>query len=153
MVALVVSLLALSGAALALFRVKVGSTPPDTPRAPAYDDSELRNAVVGVLEELGSLRADYEEFRSDIITAVDEGIRDVKRRENRIRATVRRAREELEEGGIRSPGLEAEARDLLEEHGTRGDEGGMHPVQPHVANVPAGDRFAAFPGSWDGYGG
>jgi len=45
-------------------------------------------------------------------TAVAEGISHVERVENRIRGTIRRAKSELEEHGIESPGLEAEAREL-----------------------------------------
>jgi len=57
---------------------------------------------------LNALEAERDLLRA----AVAEGISHVERVENRIRGTIRRAKTELEEHGIESPGLEAEAREL-----------------------------------------
>lgn len=124
---------------------------PPLPTAPVqpYDDSGLRTELELVSQELEVIRADYEEWRADINTAVAEGIKHVERAEARIRATVRRAREELEEGGVRSPGLEAEALELFGVNGGRSEPQPMPTVQPSVAGGE--DRFSAFPGAWDGF--
>lgn len=153
MLALVVSVLALLCGALALIRVYSGSVALDTPPGPAYDDSELRSGLRTLAELIDESRADYVQFKGDIVTAVDEGIRDVKRRENRVRATVRRAREELEDGGLKSPGLDAEALELFGSDGAGGEGGGVPAVPDNVASDQPGNRFAAFPGSFDGFGG
>ena len=77
------------------------------------------------LAQLRQLRAELEQLSQawdrafaehtgklqDLETAVDHGIRQVTRQENRIRGVVRRAREELAEGGFSHPALEAEASD------------------------------------------
>lgn len=145
---LVVSVLALVTASVSLRRVYLGSKAAGTRPAPPYDDSELRELLELVVQELESVRADYGEWKADINTAVAEGIKHVERAENRIRATVRRAREELEEGGVRSPGLEAEARDLFGEHGDGGGARGVPPVPNGVGGGQPGRDFSAFPGDW-----
>ena len=61
--------------------------------------------------------------------AVAEGIEHVERVENRIRGTVKRARKELQERGLTSPGLEAEASGLSLVDDERG-EGSPMPVVP-----------------------
>jgi len=75
------------------------------------------------------IRAEYEhrlvalEQERDLIrAAVAEGISHVERVENRIRATVRRANEELADRGIEHPGLQAEARELSILDGDGGEE-------------------------------
>lgn len=153
MVSLIVAWFALAVAVGTLWAVYRGSPGPHTGESPAYDDSELRSAVIEVAEGLDELRADYSQFHALVTEAVDNGIREIKRKENRIRATVRRAREELEDSGIVSPGLQAEARELLEGDGARGDEGRMQAVRDDMADPQQGNRFAAFPGDWQGYGG
>lgn len=71
----------------------------------------------------------------DLTLAVAEGIKHVERAENRIRATVSRARKELEEVGVESPGLEAEYRELSLIDGGGGQNGGMPEMHQNV--VPA----------------
>jgi len=99
-------------AALRVHRLSIGS---DTPQVQPYDDGDVWTALEGVANEIPGLRAEYAEFKAMVTTAVAEGIQHVERAENRIKATVRRARRELEDGGVRSPGLEAEARDLFDD--------------------------------------
>lgn len=149
MTALSLSGLALLVALTSAWRAFRLSPPQETPHVPPYDDGELRELLELVAQELEAVRADYAMWKGDINTAVAEGIKHVERAENRIRATVRRAREELEEGGVRSPGLEAEARELSLFDGARGGESSVPTVPPNVAS--SGNRFAAFPGTWNGF--
>lgn len=151
MASLIVSIVALIAASLSALRVFLGSKPSDTAPAPVHDDSEVRGYIHSLAESIDEVRADYTEFRSMVLTAVDEGIRDVKRRENRVRATVRRAREELADGGSWSPGLEAEAGDLLAGDAGRGGSEAVPPVPTHMAGPEPGNRFAQFPGAFDGF--
>lgn len=65
-------------------------------------------------------------------TAVAEGISHVERVENRIRGTIRRAKSELEEHGIESPGLNAEARELQIVNGAGSGQETMPQVYPDV---------------------
>jgi len=64
--------------------------------------------------------------------AVAEGIENVARKERRIAATLARSRKELRERGYEDPGLEAEAAELREVDGTRGDEQGVLPLRKEV---------------------
>lgn len=123
----------------------------DAAPGPSYDDSAIRHGLHAMADELDAVRAEYAEWKADINTAVAEGIKHVERAENRIRATVRRAREELADGGVTSPGLEAEARDLFGEHGARGESSGVPTLPEGVGGNQQGNRFAAFPGSFDGF--
>lgn len=81
----------------------------------------------------------------DLTVALSEGIAKVERHEARIRATVRRAREELEDSGIRHPGLEAEAAQLSLVDGAGGGAGRMPEVSDDVAEADLTD----LPGSWE----
>lgn len=109
---------------------------------------ELRELVRQAFEQLDtcSRRADFlegaykllEQRMDNLTLAVDEGIRHVDRAEKRIRATVGRARRELREIGIESPGLEAEARDLRILDGGDGSEERMQALSAPVdADPPA----------------
>lgn len=137
------SLLALLIAMWALMRSKPSPSVP----APSYDDRALRTVLDQHAQLLDGLQAGYEQLEArfaDVVEAVDEGVREISRKENRIRATVRRAREELEAEGARSPALDAEALELQQ-----GDGGGGGPQA--VPAVPAGlGRFNAYdlPGDW-----
>lgn len=64
--------------------------------------------------------------------AVAEGIQHVERSENRIKATVRRAREKFAEEGFESPGLDAEAAELRLIDGGGGEEGELPAVRQSV---------------------
>ena len=153
MIALSLSGLALLVGFVAAWGAFSGSPGPDTSSAPPYDDTELREALADVAGVLEAVRADYVQWQADINTAVAEGIKHVERAENRIRATVRRAREELAEGGVRSPGLEAEALDIFGRDGGGSSSSSVPPMHNGVAGGQPGNRFAAFPGSFDGFGG
>jgi hypothetical protein len=87
----------------------------------------------------GSLRVELRELREDVDRLPakwDEVEASIMRKENRIRATVRRAREELENRGFEDPGLEAEAAELRLVDGGGGPPGGMQPVRGGVAPGP-----------------
>ncbi len=89
----------------------------DTPRTCAGCE-EVARAVEHLTSELAAVKF-----------AVAEGITHVERVENRIRGTVKRARKELQERGLTSPGLDAEASglSLVDDEG---GEGTPVPVMP-----------------------
>lgn len=119
-------------------------------QAPAYDDTALRAALDNHLEVLENHDDQLERLRADykaLVVAVDEGIQDVRRRENRIRASVRRAQEELEEHGVSAPSIEAEAAELRELDAERGEELEVPPVREDLAERRA--VFGSIPGSFD----
>lgn len=69
--------------------------------------------------------------------AVAEGINHVDRVENRIRGAVKRARKELHDRGLESPGLEAEATGLSLVDGDGGEGAPVLGVQPSVEEAPS----------------
>ena len=121
---------------------------PETAPAPRYDDGPIREAMNAILASQGDLESQVR----DLHIAVDEGIQRVDRSERRVRAVVQRARKRLEDLGYEDEGLEAEARELRLVNGADSPAQPMQPVQQGVAAGEQGNRFAAFPGSWDGFG-
>jgi len=94
--------------AAAIRSAATAATPRMAPAAapdayPMGSGRALEGEVAGLQERIDTLTL-----------AVAEGIAHVERAENRIKATVKRARRELEAGGIDSPGLAAEAQELFE---------------------------------------
>lgn len=87
--------------------------------------------------EMSRLSITHEDRLTNLTLAVAEGIAHVERAENRIRATVARARRELQESGVESPGLEAEARELRVIDGGRSDESEVPTMRAPVAPAPA----------------
>lgn len=86
----------------------------------------------------------YDARLNQLTLAVAEGIQHVERAENRIRATVQRARKELVENGFEpSPGLEAEASSLRLGDVDRGPERPVHPVREEVGDD---DEIIPLPG-------
>ena len=69
----------------------------------------------------------------NLTAAVSEGIERTDRAERRIKATVKRARAELEARGYQDPGLDAEAYELRLIDGEPSPDGGVPPMQPGVA--------------------
>lgn len=67
--------------------------------------------------------------------AVAEGIERVDRSERRIKATVTRARKELESRGYTDPGLEAEDHELRLIDGVGSEDGGVHAVSGEMGEV------------------
>jgi hypothetical protein len=100
---------------------------------------EVTDALVQQEDHAHHISRELEELR----TAVARGIEDVERRENRIKATVGRARKELHEHGLSSPGLEAEYRELQVVDGGGGEGPGLHAMRedvgrsrPDTAGIP-----------------
>ena len=97
--------------------------------------NETTTYHLGLLEGLdarmGALEADHKDVRA----AVAHGIEDIERVDNRIKATVRRTKAQLEEHGLESPTLDAEAAQLRVVDGGGSDEGGLPPVQEDVGEV------------------
>lgn len=100
------------------------------------------DAVTG--HDTRSLCDAHETRLEELTFAVAHGINHVERTENRIRATVRRAQEQLEDGGVSSPGLDAEAAELRLVH----DEGGGAEQVPTVPSGVAAPDVSDIPGDW-----
>lgn len=148
--AVAVGFLALVTALAALAGVILLPKAPSTQPGPAYDDSGLAGQVALLEHALDRIHAEYEEivaWRSDIEAAVDEGIRDVKRTRLRIQATVRRAQEQLEDAGVVSPGVEAEAAELHDVDAGGGGGEGL-PAVPASVDPGRARAIAALPGDW-----
>lgn len=77
----------------------------------------------------------HEDRLNNVTLAVAEGIQHVERAEARIRATVGRARRELRDAGLASPGVEAEAAQLFLDDGTQGPREGVPPVRADVEDI------------------
>lgn len=91
----------------------------------------------------------HEDRLNSLTLAVAEGIQHVERAEARIRATVGRARAQLLDAGVESPGLEAEAASLHAGDGSGGAGGGVLSMPARVETpVESIDdrRSSAIPG-------
>jgi hypothetical protein len=102
------------------------------------------------VEELTRDQAESGVRMNELTMAVAEGIQHVDRAERRVKATVARARKQLEEHGLESPGLEAEWAEVRDGNGDGGEERGVQPVREEVGGDPSraialGDSF---PGAW-----
>lgn len=120
---------------------------------PAGDElaavEELRTQLEAHAEMLDALRAEYAQidaWRDDLTIAVAEGIKNVERAENRVKATVRRAQEKLRAHGFESESLDAEAEDLRLADARRGDARRLHAVPKSVE--PSFQPPLGFPGDW-----
>jgi len=71
----------------------------------------------------------------DLTTAVAEGIQNVRRAENRVRAVVKSARKELAASGFEDPGVEAEVEQLQFVDGGDGRTEPVPPVPEEVADL------------------
>ncbi len=98
--------------------------PPSVP-SPPYDDSSIRSRL-----------GDIERQAERLTLAVSEGISNVKRAENRINATLGRAKKEFAERGFESPALEAEYGELHALDGGGGEESEL-PAMSDVLVPPA----------------
>ena len=83
-------------------------------------------------DRLNRVVEDLEQTRQ----AVAEGIANVTRTDNRIKATIARATKEFKKRGFESPGLEAEAVDLRPVDGTGGEEPGLPAVREALDAIP-----------------
>jgi len=96
---------------------------------------ENRTAIEGLTETIATFAESIEQLNNEIKEtrlAVSEGIERVDRSERRIKATVARARSELESRGYKDPGLDAEAFELRDIDGNGSDESGLPAVPETV---------------------
>jgi len=102
-------------------RDTLGST-KDAIDALRASQADLSLQVAGILNQF-----------NDMKHAVAEGIERTDRAERRIAATVKRARKELAESGLESPGLESENHELRLFDGAGSEERGVQPVPEEMA--------------------
>lgn len=107
-----------------------------------FDDTELLEALGHTRKEIESLRAGH----TLITEVVDNALLETKRRESRIRSTVSRARRELAEHGLESPGLEAEYGELQVIDGEESPAQAVPDVP--VVLEPRWQRIPGLPGEW-----
>ena len=108
----------------------------------AAEPNEQSEAIFHLGEQVGDLLKQFnslpervdelEEGAKEIVLAVSEGIERTDRAERRIKATIKRARRELESHGLVDPGVEAEADELRLVDGKGSEEGGLQPVRAPV---------------------
>lgn len=98
---------------------------------------ELELVAIKAADVMNGDRLELLAKRLDTLThAVAEGIERVDRSERRVRAVVKRAREELAEDGHVSDRLEAETHHLFGGDAPRGEEGRVPAVRPQVGDDP-----------------
>ncbi len=135
-----VLVVALGGTLVVIWRAEkhpASSPLPSVVPSPPYDDSSIRSRL-GELERQGDR----------LTLAVSEGISNVKRAENRINATLGRAKKEFAERGYESPALEAEYGELHALDGGGGEASELSGV-PEVLVPPAdaaGSQPSGVPG-------
>jgi hypothetical protein len=93
--------------------------------------------------DAASLSREHDARLNNLTLAVAEGIQHVERAEARIRATVGRAKRQLNDAGLDSPGVDSEALTLGIRDGDGGAEGGVQPVRPKLASPPPVDPLEA----------
>ena len=106
-------------------------------------DGDLQADIVRVVELVENVTDavnDVEDWRKDIVIAVSEGIERTDRAERRIKATVQRARKQLETLGYDDPGLEAEAVELRLLDGDGSDKSEVPPVPAAMEESPSSIR-------------
>lgn len=117
---------------------------PEVVAAAVAAHVERIDALAGVVDELASQGKDLDDRVREYVIALAEGIERVDRSERRVKATVARARKELEASGLVDPGVEAEAEELRLVDAARGSDRGMFPVSTPV--VPAVETPSSIPG-------
>ncbi len=117
---------------------------PEVVAAAVAAHMERIDALAAVVDELASQGKDLEDRVREYVIALAEGIERVDRSERRVKATVNRARKELEASGLVDPGVEAEAEELRLIDAARGSKRGMFPVSEPVAVGP--DPPSSIPG-------
>lgn len=101
-------------------------------------EARLGNLDEGVLDGIQRRITELKRADEDLRTAIDLGIREVERRDNRIQSTVSRALKKLAANGEEpTPGLEAEARELRLLDAGRGEDEGVQLVRDDVGEAQA----------------
>jgi len=109
----------------------------------AIEQLELRLAGTSSESEDPRIAAIETKVR-DLTLALSDGVQRVQRSENRVRAIVKSARQELRDAGFEHPGVEAEASELRQ---VDGDDRVEEPLSALPADVDAaGRKPSAVPG-------
>lgn len=123
----------------------------ETRDIPDSDVQGLRQEFADEAHALRSRLDDHEtalleldQYKRDITLAVDEGIRHVERAERRVRQTIRRTQQKLEDVGLSDPALDAEAQEYFDADESGGGEEEVQPVQADVG--PDLDGPSSVPG-------
>jgi len=124
------------GCSFVIFR-RLDAPPTVIPPAPHHPDVRLELIV-----PLEARVRELERTGDDLLLAVSEGIKNVERAEKRVQATIRRARTELEEGGVSTGALEAEHAEFFPGYADGSDQGELSIVPPAVEP----DRPSSIPG-------
>lgn len=109
---------------------------PEVVAAAVAEHLERIDALAVVVDELASQGSELDDRVREYVIALAEGIERVDRSERRVKATVARARKELEASGVIDPGVEAEAEQLRLVDAAGGSDRGMYAV-PAEVEVPA----------------
>lgn len=147
----VLALLVALGTSGALFLIYAGlEQPTDTwqeQRVSTIEDalSILEDAPQTDLSEIGKLIQEFAGDLDDMEKRLQEGISETKRRESRVRASVRRALERMEEDGEIDPNLFATAEEVLGGNGDTGPAEGVPPVHQNMGGDPL-DQPSSVPG-------
>jgi len=96
--------------------------------------------------EIQALLAGHALKFTELTLAIDHGISHVDRAQRRINATVQRARDQLAENGVESPGLEAEAADLRTVDGDGSGESELPALPEEVERIAAPFDTVGLPG-------
>ena len=108
----------------------------EVPEVASPDDlADVLRPIAEAIDEVRARMSALEADHKDVRAAVAHGIEDIERVDNRIKATVRRVKTQLDEAGLESPALSAEAEHLRVIDGGGGDPGGLPPVQEDVGEV------------------
>lgn len=92
------------------------------------DHAAFTHQIDTLIDDVQDLETQGKEF----VLALAEGIERRERADRRIKATVARARQELRDGGVVDEGVEAEASQLREFDGKRGEEIELQPMPAAV---------------------
>ena len=110
------------------------------------DAVDLAPDLALMKEELAVMRslAHMQDARiKELTLAIGEGIERVSRAENRVKATITRARKELASHGLLDPGIEAEVEELRLVDGDRGEDGEVLPLSSSVEATSEADDEAS----------
>lgn len=130
-----ISVLAAALAAAIAFRWKAVAPHKLEPPSTLPDDfADMLAVVVGKISEVGGRMDALEADHKDVRAAVAHGIEDIERVNNRIAATIRRTKTQLEEHGLESPALDAEAAQLRAVDGGGSEPDIVPPMPEGVVN-------------------
>ena len=124
--------------------VPTATVDPEVVAAAVAAHLERIDELAAVVDELATQGKELDDRVREYVIALAEGIERVDRSERRVKATVARARKELEARGLVDPGVEAESEELRLVDAARGSDRGMSPVRQTVE--PAFPAPSSIPG-------